>query len=89
VSIATEFVYGNAIRDASGLVNLNEFANTTEFNDVSECINKIIRNEVLPPFARNAKQGDRIKFTGAIELNQIHLDLKTIEVVPIQLSIAK
>lgn len=89
ITIATEFVYGNAIRDASGLVNLNEFTNTAEFNDISENINKIIRKEVLPPFVSTAKQGDNIKFTGAIELNQIHIDLNRIEVVPIKISTVK
>jgi predicted lipoprotein len=89
INIATEFVYGNAIRDASGLVNLNDFTNTTEFNSISEKVNNIIRSEVLPPFVAKAKQGAGVKFTGAVELNQKYLDLDTIEVVPIRLSIVE
>jgi predicted lipoprotein len=86
VKIATEFVYGNAIRDASGLMNLNDFTSTTEFNSISESINEIIRKEVLPSFIRDAKDGSKVKFTGAIEMNQKYVDVNVIEVVPIELS---
>ena len=87
VSIATEFVYGNAIRDASGLLNLNDFSNTADFNSISENINNIIRKEVLPPFVATAKPGRSVKFAGAIELNQKYADADSIEVVPIRLSV--
>lgn len=87
--IITEFVYGNAIRDASGLIRLNEFGNTADVNSVSEEINKIVRREVLPSFKAAAKQGDVVQFSGAIELNQAHVKLDSIEVVPIRLSILK
>ena len=89
INLATEFVFGNAIRDASGMININEFNNTMDFNNVSAEINKIIRNEVLPAFKKEARKGDTIQFTGAIELNKIHLKLDNIEVIPIQLKILK
>jgi predicted lipoprotein len=44
IRIATEFVFGNAIRDASGRIDINEFANTMDFNNVSEEIKKIVRD---------------------------------------------
>jgi predicted lipoprotein len=89
IPIATEFIYGNAIRDASGLINLNDFNTTADVNSVSEKINSIIRNEVLPPFIEQVKVNDQVRFTGAIELNQVHIDPGSIEVIPIQLSILK
>lgn len=89
VKIATEFVYGNAIRDAAGLVNLNDFSSTSDFNAVSEETNKIVRKEVIPAFKAKAKEGSDIRFWGAIELNQKHLTLDSIEVIPIRLLILK
>ena len=86
-TIATEFVYGNAIRDASGLISLNEFDNTSDINNVSEEINKIVRNEVLPPFIKTVKKGDVVQFSGAIELNKEHLNVENIEIIPISLKI--
>lgn len=85
--LATEFVFGNALRDASGKININEFSNTMDFNNVSSEINKIVRTEILPPFRSKVKQGDVVQFAGAIELNQVHLNLNEIEVIPVQLKI--
>lgn len=87
--IETELVYGNSVRDASGLLNMNAFKNTSEFNEVSAGINKIIRKEVLPPFKQRAKEGDVVRFTGAVELNSKFLKLDDLEVTPVQLHIVK
>lgn len=84
-TIATEFIFGNAVRDATGLININEFNNTMDFNNVSAELNKIIREKVLPSFKKQAKKGNKIEFTGAIELNKEHLDLSKIEVIPVQI----
>lgn len=85
--IATEFVFGNAIRDASGKIDINEFSNTMDFNNVSAEINKIVRTKVLPAFKASVKKGDVIQFAGAIELNKEHLNVEDIEVIPVQLKI--
>jgi predicted lipoprotein len=87
VQIATEYVFGNAIRDASGLIDINEFKSTMDFNNVSAEVNKIIRSEVLPAFKSKVKKGDMISFIGAIELNKEHLDIEHIELMPIVLKI--
>src|SRR5215831_1466320 len=87
IRIATEYIFGNAVRDAAGLININEFTNTMDFNNVSAEINKIIREKVLPSFKSNAKKGNKIEFVGAIELNKEHLDLSKIEVIPVSLSV--
>ncbi|HEX6891625.1 MAG TPA: DUF2291 domain-containing protein [Chryseolinea sp.] len=87
INIATEFVYGNAIRDASGLLKLNDFSNTADFNSISENINSIVRNEVLPGFVAKSKPGIGVKFAGAIELNEKYLAIDSIEVIPIRISV--
>ena len=87
IRLATEYVFGNAVRDASGTIDINEFANSMDFNNVSAEINKIIREKVIPPFKSKVKKGDSIEFTGAIELNKEHLNLNNLEVIPITLKI--
>ena len=87
ITLATEYIFGNAVRDATGLISITEFNNTMDFNNVSAEINKIIREKVLPPIKKQAKKGDVISFTGAIELNKEHLDLSDIEVVPVEIKI--
>jgi len=87
VPIATEYVFGNAIRDASGLININEFSNTMDFNNVSAEINKMIRTKVLPPFKARERKGMAVSFTGAVELNKAHPGMDHMEVMPITLKV--
>lgn len=89
VKVAAEFVFGNAIRDASGKISLSEFANLSDINSVSSELNKIVRSQVLPPFNRTVKAGDRIQFFGAVDFNRERLNLNEVEVIPIQLNIVK
>jgi predicted lipoprotein len=87
IKLATEYIYGNAVRDAPKAVFINDFDNTMDFNNVSAEINKIIRSEVLPPFMTQAKEQGMINFFGAIELNKTHLNLDSIEVIPVSLKV--
>jgi predicted lipoprotein len=89
VKIATEFVYGNAVRDASGLVSTNDFTKTTDLNNISAEINKIIRTQVLPPFKAQVKKGDVVRFVGVLELNRAHLNIGDMEAIPVSLKIIK
>ena len=92
VKIATEYVYGNAIRDASRLVNIKDFVNTTDLNKISEELNKRVRTKVLPAFKGTVQKGDSVDCTGAIELNQAHAErsrtyLDDLEIIPVQCKI--
>ncbi|MFY0688564.1 MAG: DUF2291 family protein [Cyclobacteriaceae bacterium] len=85
IEIETEFIFGNAIRDASGLFKVNDFDNTDDFNRISESINGKVRAELIQKFRSNVKIADQVMFKGALELNQAHLDLSKIEIIPISL----
>lgn len=87
LKIAIEYVFGNALRDAPGVITVNDFTNTMDLNNVSAEVNKLVREEVLPPFKSQAKKGDSISFSGAFELNQEHMNLNDIEIIPASLQI--
>ncbi|WP_353718470.1 DUF2291 domain-containing protein [Dyadobacter sp. 676] len=87
--IATEYIFGNAVRDASGAIDIDAFTNSMDFNNVSAEINKLIREKVVPPFKSGVRKGDRVSFHGAIELNREHLQLDNIEIIPVSLQIEK
>lgn len=89
VLLATGYVYGNAVRDASGLVDVNKFSNTMDLNNISAEVDKIIRNKVLPQVLPQIKKGSHVQFTGAIALNQAHLQLDDIEVTPVSLKLIR
>jgi predicted lipoprotein len=83
--LATEYIYGNAIRDASGLVDIKDFSNTTDLNSISEELNKIVRTLVLPPFKAKVKAGDHVEVTAAVELNKEHISFRDIELIPVRI----
>jgi predicted lipoprotein len=87
--LATEFVYGNAIRDASGLVEVRDFPNTTELNSISEELNRIIRSTVIPPIRSGIKKGGRLLLTAAVELNREHVKWNGLELMPLRVQLEK
>ena len=87
--LATEFIYGNAIRDASGLVDVKDFPNTMDLNTISEELNKMVRQMVLPPFKTIVKKGDKIIVTGAIEIKKQNIKWNELEIIPVQLQIVQ
>lgn len=87
LTLATEFIFGNAIRDASGLVQVKDFPNTSDLNSISESLNAIVRKEVIPGFRKTVKKGDRVQFVAAVELNKAHLRWQGLELIPVKLTI--
>jgi predicted lipoprotein len=85
LTLAMEFIYGNALRDASGEFDITKFTKTADINNVSSELNKLIRASVVFPFRSKAKVGDTVQFAGAISLNKEHLNLAEIEVIPASL----
>jgi len=87
VYIDTKYIFGNAIRDASGLVKLTDFKTNAQFNKVSESLNDIIRNEVIPKEISKVKVGDSISFSGAIKLSKKQNLQEKISVIPSQIKL--
>ncbi|MGI4869912.1 MAG: DUF2291 family protein [Janthinobacterium lividum] len=87
VRLATEYVYGNAARDASGLIKNTEFDNTADLDSLAEQLNARIRQQVVPGLRAQARPGQAVQFAGAIELNQAHLHLDKLEVMPLSFSL--
>jgi hypothetical protein len=85
VLLATEYVYGNALRDASGLVDINQFSSTMDLNNIAAEVDKIVRVKILPAVKPGLEKGNIIQFTGAVGLNQAHLQLGDLEITPISL----
>ncbi|WP_170863107.1 DUF2291 family protein [Pseudozobellia thermophila] len=87
IYIATDFIFGNAIREASGVFDIGDYQNTMDFNNISIELNNIVREEVIPPFLKNIKQGDHVYFKGAVKVNKKNPNLDRMRVVPLVLKI--
>lgn len=88
VRILSDFIYGNAVREGSGKVDINDFMNMTDFNKVSVAINKLIKEKVALRLKSIAKVGQELEFAGAVELNEGNLNLNEISIIPVSVKIA-
>jgi predicted lipoprotein len=85
ISLQTGLLFGNAIRDGTGLLNVNDYPNSQDFNGISEALNHIIETRVLPRLREQAEVGATIHFVGCAEVDDESSDLKPLKVVPIQI----
>lgn len=83
VQVATDFIFGNAVRDGSGIVNIDDFLNMTDFNNVSVALNEKIREKVAVTLKTSAKPGMQLSFAGAFEINEKNRDLAALRIIPV------
>jgi len=83
VRIATDFIFGNAIRDASAIADIGDFQNTMDFNNISVELNNIVRKTIVLPFKQKVKEGDQLYFKGAVKVNSMRPDLQDLKVIPL------
>jgi hypothetical protein len=69
--ITGNYIPGNAVRDASGLIDVSNFSDTMKFNEIGSEFNKIVVKEVIKPFLdKNPESGDTVSFIGATKVEQ-------------------
>ncbi len=85
ISITTDYIFGNDIRDASGLVRVSDFPSTMDFNTISSEINKGVTTQVLPAILDSVTVGDTLRFFGATTVHETSPELDPLPVVPIRL----
>lgn len=85
------YIPGNAVRDASGLIDVSTFSDTMKFNEISGEINKIVVKDVIQPFTdKKPKVGSTINFLGATQVAQDATEgkkLQLVKVIPIRLEL--
>lgn len=81
--IATDFIFGNAVRDGSGRVNIDDFLNMTDFNNVSLAINKLVKDKVVAGMISSVKPGMTIEFAGATEISENNIDTDALRIIPV------
>ncbi len=84
ISLQTGLVFGNALRDATGLLNASDYPNSQDFNDISAALNHIAETQVLPKLREQAKVGAKISFAGCAEVDDESADLKPLKIIAIQ-----
>jgi predicted lipoprotein len=80
-------LFGNAVRDGTGLLDVNDYPNSQDYNGISQALNHIIETRVLPLLRERGKAGATVRFVGCAEITDESTDLKPLRVVPIQAEI--
>jgi len=84
VSLQTGLIFGNALRDGTGLLSANDYPNSQDFNDISAALNHIVETRTLPKLREQAKVGAKISFVGCAEVDDEATDLKPLKIIPIE-----
>jgi len=84
VSLETGLVFGDALRDGTGLLNPSDFPNSQNFNDISAALDHIAELRVLPALRKEARVGANIAFAGCAEVDDESTDLRPLKVIPIE-----
>jgi len=87
ISLQTGLIFGNALRDGTGLLSPSDYPNSQDYNDISAALNHIVETRVQPKLRERAKIGAKISFAGCAEVNDESADLKPLKVIPIQMTI--
>jgi predicted lipoprotein len=85
ILLPTGLLFGNAVRDGTGLLDASAFPNSQNFNDLSAELNHIIETTLLPELREQAKPGAKVFFTGCAEIEDEDMDAKPLKVIPIAL----
>lgn len=88
IQLATSFIFGNAVRDASGVVDIDDFINMTDFNNVSVALNNLVREEVAGELKKSVRPGMKLEFAGAFEINEENTDVDSIRMIPVSVEIS-
>ena len=77
-------IFGDAVRDGTGLLDASAYSNSQDFNDISAALDHIVETRVIPGLRQQASIGATISFAGCAEVDDESADLKPLKVVPIQ-----
>lgn len=87
MQVATDFIFGNTIREASQMANIGDYQNTMDFNNISVEVNKLIRERVIPPVLEEVKINDAIYVKGGVRVDTKNPNLDSIRIIPIMMTI--
>jgi predicted lipoprotein len=83
VVLVTDLLFGNTVRDATGLIRGDDFSNSQHFSEVSTELNRVVESTIIPRLKQQAKVGAAIKFVGCAEVTNAPRDVTPLKVIPL------
>jgi predicted lipoprotein len=88
VLLQTGLLFGNTVRDVSGLLKAGEFANSRHFNDVSTELNRIVEMQVIAKLKQAAEVGHAITFIACGQLSPDQSSATPLRLIPLKIDVA-
>lgn len=85
--LKTGLLFGNTVRDATGLMTASEFPNSHEFNDVSTALNRMVESRVIPLLKTNAAVGRPLRFVVCAEVGEDDAGERPLKVIPVSVEL--
>ena len=80
-------LFGNAVRDATGLVDVKDFPNSQDFNRLSAELNARCENSVIGPVREQIQIGVVVNFVGCGEVRDAQ-GFDPLKLIPVQLKVS-
>ncbi len=84
--LATDFIFGNAIRDGSAMADIGDYQNTMDFNSISVELNNLVRETIVPSFKERVQLDDIVSFKGAVKVDVTNPNLNSLKVIPLSIN---
>jgi predicted lipoprotein len=83
VVLPTGMIFGNTVRDATGLLDMDAFPNSQDFNAIASELNRIVETRILPGLRDGAEVGREIRFVGCAEVSNDPKRRRPLKVIPL------
>lgn len=83
VLLPTGLIFGNAVRDSAGLIDVSDFPNSQHLNELSTELNRIVETRVIPGLKEEAEVGRRVEFVGCAEVAEESGNARPLTVIPV------
>ena len=89
VVLPTGMIFGNTVRDATGLLDMDKFLNSQHFNDLSTALDRIVETRVLAGLRDRVEVGKKVRFVGCAEVARDAKRRRPLKVVPVSVDVIK
>jgi len=83
VLLQTGLLFGNTVRDGTGLIDPGQFPNSQHFNDIATELNRLVETNVIPVLRKIVVPGKKLTFAGCVELEEDEMP-RPLKVVPVK-----
>jgi predicted lipoprotein len=87
IVLQTRLLFGNTVRDASGLLDAGDFSNSQHFNEISAELNRIVETRVIPSLKRHAQIGQAIHFVACAQFMPDSTRVSPLRMIPLKVEI--